>query len=113
MIPHRVARDPSSPLLPNGEKECEALASLKAKTNSRLVALPQALDLQKPSHPVHRLVRGRRQLDLDRVARTDVAAGQHDAHDTGFADQLAVRVAPQERGGQAGLETVELLAGIA
>jgi hypothetical protein len=34
-----------------------------------------------------------RELDADRVARSDVAADQHDGHDAGLADETAVRAA--------------------
>ena len=52
-------------------------------------------------------------MDGDRVARFDIAAGQHNAHDPGLADQTAVRVPLERRGHQALLKTVQLDARIA
>ena len=39
-------------------------------------------------------MRRRRQFDTDRIAGPDLAAGQHDAHDAGLADQPAVVARP-------------------
>src|SRR5208282_690272 len=44
-----------------------------------------------------RPVRLCRELDADRVTRADLAAGNHDAHDAGLADEVAVFVASQRR----------------
>src|ERR1700732_5138951 len=50
---------------------------------------------------------------MDRVAGPDISAGQDHAHDSGFADQIAVLVAPQGRGHQPRLNPVQLRAWVA
>ena len=54
-----------------------------------------------------------RQFELDRVSGPDFTAGQNDAHDSGFADQLAIAVAIQCGIHQSGLDLVELGARVA
>ena len=56
---------------------------------------------------------GRGEFDPDRVAFGDFAAGEHDPHDPGLADEVAQGVARQGGGHEAGLEFVELAAGVA
>jgi hypothetical protein len=58
-------------------------------------------------------VRLRWQLDADRIARPDAAAGDDDTHDAGFAKQVAVLVAFQGRCHQSRSDAVELGARIA
>ena len=58
-------------------------------------------------------MRLRRQLDADRVARPYIAAGQHDGHDSGFADEAAVLGTLQGRPHQTWLNAVQLGAGVA
>src|SRR5690348_7851298 len=65
------------------------------------------------SHRVELPVGRRRQLDPDRVAFADLAALQHDPHDPGLADQVAIRIARQGRRHQPGLQLVELAARVA
>ena len=52
-----------------------------------------------------------RVFDADWVAGGHVAAGDHDRHDAGFADQAAVGVAVQHGGDQSVLESVHLRTG--
>ena len=57
-----------------------------------------------------RAIRLRRQLDPDRVAGPDLAAGDDDAHDAGLADQIAVLVSTEGRCHQPRLDAVQLRA---
>jgi RecB family exonuclease len=62
---------------------------------------------------LHRDVRLGRQLDADRVAGAHLAGGEHDAHDPGLQDDVAVVVAVERRLHQARLDAVELRARVA
>ena len=64
------------------------------------------LDWLKPAVGVRWKVNG------DRVAGADLAAGDHDAHDAGFANEIAALVLVERRRHEAGLDLVELRAGI-
>lgn len=55
----------------------------------------------------------RRQSDQDRVGRANLAAGNDDAHNSRFADQVSRRVAIHDRRRQSRLMVVELAARIA
>jgi hypothetical protein len=50
-----------------------------------------------------------RQRDADPVAGTDLAALQHDRHDPGLADELALSVAAEHGGEQARPERLDLV----
>ena len=54
-----------------------------------------------------------RQLDADRVAGAYLAAGYNHAHDTGFANQIAVLVAVEGCGHQPPLDAIQLGARVA
>src|ERR1041384_2657607 len=58
-------------------------------------------------------MRLRRELDLDRVARPDLAALYDDAHHPRLADQLAVGIAVEDRLHQPRRDLVELGAWVA
>ena len=60
-----------------------------------------------------RVMRVRRHIDLDIVARADLTAVQDNRHDSGFANDVSVDVTIQCRGHQAGHEAIELDTGIA
>lgn len=57
-------------------------------------------------------MRRRREVNHDGVAGTDLAAGDHDPHDAGLADQAALGVAIEDGVHQAWLKVVQLLAGV-
>lgn len=57
-------------------------------------------------------MRRRREVNRDGVAGTDLAAGDHDPHDAGLADQAALGVAIEYGVHQAWLKVVQLLAGV-
>ena len=54
-----------------------------------------------------------RKLDADRVAGTHLAANHHDPHHAGLANEVAILIAMEHRCQQAGLEVIQLVAGIA
>src|SRR3954452_23615180 len=60
-----------------------------------------------------RFVRLRRELDPDRIPGPHLAAVEDDPHDAGLADEIPLRVPPQDRRHQAGLKVVQLDARIA
>ena len=55
----------------------------------------------------------RRQFDVNWVADSDFATGQNNAHDTGFADDISVRVALEGRLLQTRPNALELSAWVA
>src|SRR6516165_7452312 len=67
-----------------------------------------AREFIRPLHRRKRPVRVGRQLDSDRIAGEDLAAGDYDAHDAGLAHQIAALVPPQCRRHQPVLNAVEL-----
>ena len=50
--------------------------------------------------------------DFDRIARSDIAAGEDDRHDACAADEVAGVVAVEDGLHEAGLKIVELAAGV-
>lgn len=65
------------------------------------------------SNPLQPLVRRGGQFDPQGVARPHLARGDDDAHDAGLADEIALRVAVENRRHQSGTIRVELPARIA
>ena len=58
-------------------------------------------------------MRGGRQLNPNLIANLHVTTCQHDAHDTGFTDQLPLFVTTEDRLHQARLKLVKLFARVA
>src|SRR5713226_4607279 len=59
---------------------------------------------------LERLVGLRRQLNANRIGRTHLAAGEHDAHDARLADQVALCIVVDAGRQKALLDAVELAA---
>jgi len=53
------------------------------------------------------------EVDMDRIAGANFAAGEDNAYDARFADEIAVGVVIEYRGHETRLEIVELLARVA
>lgn len=58
-------------------------------------------------------MRLRRQVDRDRVTRSNHTANEHDAHHASFPDDVATRVTRDHLAKQAGLKILDLYAWVA